>query len=329
MKQRQQNSNATANGTRAAVRACATIILLSLLIFSTGCQSKSESPVAPTQPKTFASPDAAAKALYDAAKSGDANSITSLFPPDAKDYLLTGNADDDKASLHAFVSDYDKMHRWGKLDNGGRVLSVGIENYPFPFPLLKDSSGQWYFDSSSAKKEFLARQIGDNELTVIDILNAMADAQSEYFTKLQLNSKVKQYARKFVSSEGTHDGLYWKPAPGEPDSPLGPLAARAGAEGYKSGTADAPAPFHGYFFRILTEQGPAANGGKKNYIVKNNMVGGFAFIAYPAEYRATGVMSFIVNQDGNIYEKNLGTDTTQIAKTTIAFNPDDSWSPVE
>jgi len=323
---KQQNSNATF-GSR-AMRACASVILLSLLAFSAGCQ-KTEQSVAPAGPKTFATPEAAAKALYDAAKSGDSNSVLAIFSPDAKDFLLYNDAEQDKTALSAFVADYDKMHRWSKVENDGEVLDVGVESYPFPFPLLKNSSGQWYFDTTAAKKEFLARQIGDNELTVVDILNAMADAQSEYFSQPQLGSKIKQYAQKFTSSEGTHDGLYWKAAEGEPESPLGPLAARASAEGYKSGTADAPAPFHGYYFRILTEQGPNAYRGAKKYIVKGNMTGGFAFLAYPADYRTSGVMTFIINQDGDIYEKDLGPETADTAKSTTAFDPDDSWSVIE
>ncbi len=310
-------------------RSGASMILLALLAFSAGCQKSEQSAVPAAGPKSFASPDDAAKSLYAAAKSGDANAVLGIFSPDAKDFLLEGDAEQDKAALSAFVSDFDKMHRWSKVENGGQVLNVGVENYPFPFPLQKNSSGQWYFDTTAAKKEFLARQIGDNELSVVDILNAMADAQSEYFTQPQLGSKTKQYAQKFVSSEGKHDGLYWKAAEGEPESPLGPLAAQAAAEGYKAGSADAPAPFHGYFFRILTQQGPNALHGARKFIVKDNMTGGFAFIAYPAEYRATGVMSFIVNQDGDIYQKDFGPETAEIAKSFTAYDPDDSWSPVE
>jgi Protein of unknown function (DUF2950) len=321
-----QNSNATI-GSRAP-RFCASAILLCLLVFTAGCQ-KSEQPAAPIGPKTFANPEAAAKSLYDAAKSGDSNSVLAIFSPDAKDYLLYNDPEQDKIALSAFVADYDKMHRWSKVENDGEVLDVGVESYPFPFPLLKNSSGQWFFDTTAAKKEFLARRIGDNELTVVDILNAMADAQSEYFSQPQLGSKVKQYAQKFTSSEGRHDGLYWKAPLGKPESPLGPLAARASAEGYKPGTADALAPFHGYFFRILPEQGPNAYRGAKKYIVKDNMTGGFAFLAYPAEYRSTGVMTFIINQDGDIYEKDLGPETSDLAKSTTAFDPDNSWSVVE
>jgi hypothetical protein len=322
----QRNFNVTSDS--GALRSCASIVLLALLAFSVGCQ-KPESIAPSVGPKTFATPEAAAKSLYDAAKSGDSNAVLAIFSPDAKDFLLVGDADQEKSNLAAFVADFEKMHRWSKVENDGEVLDVGVENYPFPFPLMKNSSGQWYFDTTAAKKEFLARQIGDNELTVVDILNAMADAQSEYFSQPQLGSNVKQYAQKFTSSDGKHDGLYWKVAEGEPESPLGPLAARASAEGYKSGTAEAPAPFHGYFFRILTEQGPNAYRGAKKYIVNGNMTGGFAFIAYPADYRTSGVMTFIINQDGDIYEKDLGPETADIAKSTFAFDPDDSWSTIE
>lgn len=304
------------------------VLLLSLLAFSLGCQ-KSEQPTS-SGPRTFASPADAAKSLYDAAKSGDTAALVSIFGPDAKDYLFSGDADQDKAATTAFLSDYDRMHRWGKVDNGGLVLNVGIENYPFPFPLFKNSSGQWYFDSDAAKKEFIARRIGDNELTTADILNAMADAQSEYFLQPQLGSTVRQYAQKFISSEGKHDGLYWNTSEDEPKSPLGPLAARANAEGYKAGPAENPAPYHGYFFRILTEQGPHASSGARKYIVKNNnMTGGFAFLAYPAEYRVSGVMTFLINQDGEMFQKDLGPETTATAKAITSFDPDDSWSPVE
>lgn len=307
-------------------RSVGQFVLLAALAFSIGCQ-KSEQPSS-TGPITFGSPSDAAKALYNAAKSDDTNTLVSIFGPDAKDFLFSGDAEQDKASTSAFISDYDKMHRWTKIESGGLVLNVGIENYPFPFPLLKNANGQWYFDSEAAKKEFAARRIGDNELNVIDILNAMADAQSEYFLQPQLGSKVKQYARNFFSTEGKHDGLYWKAAEGDPESPLGSLAARASAEGYK-GTAESPAPFHGYYFRILTEQGPNAQGKARKYIVKGNMIGGFAFLAYPSEYRVSGVMTFIINQDGSIFEKDLGPQTVEDAKAMTAFDPDETWSPVQ
>jgi hypothetical protein len=220
------------------------------------------------------------------------------------------------------------MHRWGKLENGGRVLEVGAENYPFPFPLMKNADGQWSFDAETGKKEILARQIGKNELSVVEVLTTMADAQAEYFSQPHDGGKVKQYAQKFVSSEGKHDGLYWKVAEGEAESPLGPLAARASAEGYK-GTAESPQPFHGYFYRILTRQGDHAEGGARNYVVNGNMTRGFAILAYPAEYRKSGVMTFLVNRERVIYQKDLGPGTAETARAIDAFDPDGTWTIVQ
>jgi hypothetical protein len=303
------------------------LICIALGIFAAGCQ-KTEQP-APSGPSTFSSPSEAAKSLYDAAKSGDTAALVNIFGPDARDYLFSGDTESDKTAAAAFLSDYDRMHRWRKVEGGGLVLSVGVENYPFPFPLLKNAAGKWFFDSEAARKEFAARRIGSNELATIDILNAMADAQSEYFLEPQLGSKVKQYARRFISSEGQHDGLYWKANDEESQSPLGPLAARANAEGYQRGSGEEPEPFHGYYFHILIEQGPNAPGGARKYVVKEHMTGGFAFVAYPAEYRVSGVKTFLINQDGAMFEKDLGPQTVEAAKVMTAFDPDDSWSPVE
>lgn len=194
---------------RCGSRHAAWLALLLAVTFAAGCKKPGTEEIA-IGPKTFASPDAAAQALYDAAKTGNAGAILAIFGPEAKEFLFSGDDTQDKEALAAFTSDYEKMHRWGKLGGGWLVLNVGIENYPFPFPLEKNSGGQWYFDSNAAKKEFLARRIGDNELTVIDVLNAMVDAQSQYFTTPHDGSKVKQYAQKFFSSEGKHDGLYCK-----------------------------------------------------------------------------------------------------------------------
>lgn len=222
------------------------------------------------------------------------------------------------------------MHRWGRLTNGGRVLNVGADNYPFPFPLVKNSSGQWYFDSSEAKDEILARRIGNNELQSIEVLNAMADAQADYFSQTHDGSNVHQYAQKFVSDEGKHNGLYWKPAEGQPESPLGPLAADASTEGYGGGNAQqAPQPFHGYFYRMITKQGDHAHGGAKDFIAKAYMTAGFAILAYPADYRNSGVMSFLIDQDGVVFQKDLGEKSADLAKAITEFNPDDTWKLVE
>jgi hypothetical protein len=280
-------------------------------------------------PATFAAPESAGQAIYAAAKNGDSNGLAVIFGPDAKELIFSGDPVQDKAGLDLFTSRYDEMHRWSKLADGGMVLDVGAENYPFPFPLLKNSAGQWYFDSNSAKQEILARRIGGNELSTVESLNAIADAQAEYFSQTHDDSHVRQYAQKFISDEGKRNGLYWKPADeNAPESPLGPLAAYASAEGY-TGTTQPPQPFHGYVYRILTKQGEKAQGGAREYIFNAAMTGGFAILAYPAEYGNSGVMSFMINKDGVVFEKDLEENTTDVAKAIVGFNPDDSWKPVE
>jgi hypothetical protein len=300
--------------------------LIAVTALSAGCN---KSQAATSGPETFASPDNAGQAIYAAAKAGDGNALIAIFGPEAKELIFSGDPVQDKAGLDLFTSRYDEMHRWGKLANGGMVLDVGAENYPFPFALLKNSSGQWYFDSNSAKQEIQARRIGGNELSTVETLNAIADAQAEYFSQTHDDGHVRQYAQKFVSDEGKHNGLYWKPTDeNQPQSPLGPLAAYASAEGY-AGNTQAPQPFHGYLYRILTKQGEKAHGGAREYIVNGVMTGGFAILAYPAEYGNSGVMSFFVNQDGVVFQKNLDENTTDVAKAITAFNPDDDWKPVE
>jgi hypothetical protein len=304
------------------------ITAITITALAVGC-NKSPQAQAPSEPQTFASPDNAGLAIYTAAKAGDGNGLIAIFGPEAKELIFSGDPVQDKAGLDSFTGRYDQMHRWAKLANGGMGLNVGAENYPFPFALLKNSSGQWYFDSASAKEEILARRIGGNELATVDVLNAMADAQAEYFSQARDGSHVRQYAQKFVSDDGKQNGLYWKPADeNQPESPLGPLAAYASAEGY-TGNTQAPQPFHGYFYRILTKQGERAHGGARDYIVNGAMTGGFAILAYPADYGNSGVMSFFIDQDGVAFQKNLGENTSDEAKAITAFNPDDGWKPVE
>ena len=304
------------------------VSLIMMTALAVGC-NKSQRAQTPGGPETFASPESAGQAIYAAAKAGDSHALLAIFGPEAQELLFSGDPVQDKAGLDSFTSRYDEMHRWGKLVNGGMVLDVGAENYPFPFALLKNSSGQWYFDTGSAKQEILARRIGGNELATVDTLNAIRDAQTEYFSQSHDNSHVRQYAQRFISDEGKQNGLYWKPADdNQPESPLGPLVAYASGEGYGGDTQQSQ-PFHGYFYRILTKQGEQAHGGAKEYVVKGAMTGGFAALAYPAEYGNSGVMSFLINQDGVVFESNLGENTTEAAKAITAFNPDDAWKPVE
>jgi len=206
------------------------------------------------------------------------------------------------------------------------VLYLGADNNPFPIPLKKNSAGQWYFDTAAGRDEILSRRIGDNELAAMEVVAAMADAQAEYFS--QHHDGVKQYAQKFISDEGKQNGLYWKSPEGQPKSPLGPLAAYAAATEGFTPEANKQQPFHGYFYRILTKQGAAAKGGARDYVLNSKMTGGFAFVAYPEKYGDTGIMTFIVDQSGVVYEKDLGKDTPELAKAITEFNPQKTWMTI-
>ena len=214
------------------------------------------------------------------------------------------------------------MNRWRKLGDGSEVLLVGADNQAFPIP-LKNAAGQWYFDAAAGKEEILARRIGRDEIVAIDVCAALADAQQQYFA--QKHGGVKQYAQKFISDAGQQNGLYWESPQGSPRSPLGPLVAFATEEGLTI-KSDAAQPFYGYYFRRLDSQGPDAKGGAKPYVVNGKMTGGFAYIAYPAKYDDTGVKTFIINQDRVVFEKNLGKDTANLAKSITEFNPDNTWT---
>jgi hypothetical protein len=289
-----------------------------------GC-GKGPQPAAEVKaPETFASPDAAGKAVYDACKASDTNALLTVFGSNGKEIVSSGDPVHDQSNLKNFVTAYDQMHRLDPLKDGAQILTIGAENYPFPVPLVKNSSGQWYFDTDSAKGEILARRVGQNELDTMDALYAMSDAQDEYYSQLHDGSTVQQYAQKFVSDPGKHNGLVWNVAEGEPESPLGPLAAKASADGYTSSAE----PYHGYFYRILTKQGEYAEGGAQDFIVNGNMTGGYAILAFPAEYRNSGVMTFIITDEGAIYQKDLGADTATAAKAIDAVNLDSSWKLV-
>ena len=307
-------------------RYCVGFALLAVVI-SLGSCSKTEGPAA-TQvvQKTFASPEDAGKSLVEAAKAGNHDALIAVFGPGSQDIIFSGDAAQDKTSLENFTSAYATMNRWRKQTDGSAVLYLGADNNPFPIPLKKNSSGRWYFDTAAGKDEILSRRIGGNELAAMEVVAAMADAQAEYFS--QQHNGVKQYAQKFISDEGKQNGLYWKSPEGQPKSPLGPLAAYAAATEGFTPVANKQQPFHGYFYRILTKQGAAAKGGAKDYVVNGKMTGGFAFVAYPEKYGDAGIMTFIVDQSGVVYEKNLGKDALDLAKAMTEFNPDKTWSPV-
>jgi hypothetical protein len=296
--------------------------LLVLITFLAAC-SKPEKPSF----RAFATPGDAGNALLEAAKSGDQNAALAIFGPESKQIIFSGDPVQDKAAVQAFAAAYSMMHRWRKMEDGSEVLLVGADNFAFPIPLKKNAAGQWYFDAAAGKEEILARRIGRNEIAVIDVCGALADAQDEYHSHPHDGGSTKQYALKFVSDAGKQNGLYWQSPEGQPRSPLGPLVASATTEGY-SAKANARVPFHGYYFRILTRQGTHAQGGAKDYVVDGKMVGGFAFVAYPAEYRNSGVMTFIINQDGVLFQKDLGKTTAETAAAMSEFDPGDGWTPV-
>jgi hypothetical protein len=300
-----------------------TFVLLALVIPLAACNNTGKSSL-----KVFASPDDAGNGLLDAAKSGDQNAILAIFGPESKAIIFSGDAVQDKSTVEAFVAAYGVMHRWRKMPDDAQVLLIGADNFPFPIPLKKNTSGQWYFDSAAGNDEILSRRVGRNELAVIDICNALADAQAEYFSQPRDGGNTKQFAVKFISDTGRQNGLYWESPEGQPKSPLGPLAAFATAEGYST-KPNSHSPFHGYFFHMLTQQGSHAPGGAKDYVVNGKMVGGFAFVAYPAEYGNSGVMTFIINQDGVLLQKDLGKTTTETATAMTAYDPDSSWSQVQ
>src|SRR5271168_4358646 len=289
------------------------------------CGNNAQPSAAQAAPKKFASPDEAGKGLFDAAKSGNQETMTAIFGAGSKDLVSTGDAAEDKASLAGFAQAYQVMNRWRKLGDGSELLLVGADNQAFPIPLLKNAAGQWYFVAAAGKEEILARRIGREELAAIDVSAALAAAQAEYFS--QKHGGVKQYAQKFISDPGQQNGLYWESPQGAPRSPMGPLVAFATEEGLtiKPGAAQ---PFYGYYFHRLDSQGAAAKGGAKQYVVNGKATGGFAYVAYPAKYDDSGVQTFIVSQDRVIYEKNLGKDTANLAKAMTEFNPDSTWTPL-
>jgi len=278
--------------------------------------------------KTFSAPGEAALALYKAAKQNDSNALNAIFGSNAGKILHTGDDVADKNAISKFVSNYDQMHRLVVEPDQSATLYIGAQNWPVPISLAKNSNGAWYFDTEQGAKEILYRRVGANEDDAIDVLHAFVDAQKEYASTTHDGEKTKHYAAKLFSDEGKQNGLYWKTSDNEPPSPIGPLLAEAAQEGYRRSQGQ-PTPFHGYIFRQLTRQGAAAKGGARDYAANGQLARGFAVVAYPAEYRISGVMTFIVNQDDVVYEKDLGPDTAAQAQGMTEFNPDKSWTPSE
>jgi hypothetical protein len=275
-------------------------------------------------PQYFPTPEAAVQALLEAARSGEDAKVLAVMGSAAKPLVESGDAVADRNVHERFVTLFDEAHSIIPASDDRRVLQVGTTGWPFPIPLVKGKSG-WFFDTADGLREVLARRVGQNELDAIQVCLAIADAERDY---LQLNPEhaaPAHYAARFFSSTGKRDGLYWPTLEGEPLSPLGSEAAQAAAEGYNLGQGK-PTPYHGYYYRILSAQGPHAEGGAIDYAVKGELYGGFALVAYPAQYGNSGVMTFITNYAGVVFQKDLGKDTAALAKSMKTFDPDASWA---
>jgi Protein of unknown function (DUF2950) len=285
-------------------------------------------PMSAQQPgqQTFSSAEDAGRALFNAMQSPDDRALLAIFGPAGNDIVSSGDPIEDLDARTNFRTKYEEMHRFVTEPNGTVTLVVGAENWPLPIPLVY-KRGAWYFDAQAGKDEILFRRIGKNELFAIQACHDLVDAQRLYFERAPYNY-AKQYAQKLVSDNGKHDGLYWEQTGDQFDSPIDPLIAYA-RQNRPADQVGQHVPFNGYYFRILTSQGPHASGGAKSYVVDGKMTLGFAFVAYPAEYRSSGVMTFIVSQSGTIYGKDLGPNTTKLAQAMTAYDPDSTWRKEE
>jgi hypothetical protein len=273
--------------------------------------------------QSFNSAEDAADALAKAAKSGDRNAILTVLGKDGAGIVSSGDDVADAAARDKFVSSYDAKHQVATEGDGKATMVIGQDDFPFPIPLVR-KDGKWQFDTAAGREEILARRVGRNELDAIKTVLAVVDAQQDYADKGVGGPGI--YAQRIVSQAGKKDGLYWPTTAGEDESPLGNLAAAASAQGYRAGKERRP--YHGYYFKILTRQGERASGGAIDYVARGKMIGGFALVAWPAEYGNSGVMTFIVNHQGNVYQKNLGPETAKAASRMTAFNPDTTWQRV-
>jgi hypothetical protein len=278
--------------------------------------------------KGFATPEEAVKALAAAMRADDNKELLAIFGKDAKKLISSGDPVRDKQRHERFVTRYDQKNSLTK-DGDKMVLTIGEKDWPFFIPLVKKGD-QWIFDTKAGREEMLNRRIGENELDTVQTMLAIVDAQREYAMADRDNDGLLAYAAKFTSDPGKKNGLYWKTKEGENPSPMGEMVANARAEGYtRVASKGAPAPYHGYFFRMLKKQGKNASGGALDYVVKKKMIGGFAVVAYPAVYGSTGVMTFLVNHEGVVYQKDLGKNTVKTAKAMKKFDPDKTWKKVE
>lgn len=283
----------------------------------------------PRHQKSYSTPEEAVKVMAEAVKAGNTQLLLKIFGPGGKALVLSGDPVQDKEGRDRFVKHYEEKNRLEEA-SGKAQLRLGNDDWPFPIPLVKTEKG-WRFDTKAGRQEILARRVGRNELNAIQVCLAYVDAQKEYaMRKARQWKALLEYAQEFASTPGKQDGLYWEAGEGQEQSPMGPLFAAAREGGYGGEPlGDQPTPYHGYVYRILKAQGKNASGGARDYVVEGRMIGGFALIAYPAKYGSSGVMTFMVNQNGVVFQKDLGKKTREAARTIMAFDPDETWKSVQ
>jgi hypothetical protein len=282
---------------------------------------------AASKQRLFTTPEEAVTDFVAAMKADDEKALRAMLGPEGEPLINSGDQVADRSAGERFVASYEAAHLLVPTDEGKRMwLETGTDRWPFPIPLVKEEGG-WRWDTSAGKEEILARRIGRNELSAIEACRAYADAQREYYAENPQGDALLQFAQKIASTPGKRDGLYWETKEGEEPSPLGPLIATARGEGYAA-PGSKPHPYHGYYYRVLTGQGTHAPGGSYSYMARGRMIGGFALVAFPSEWDNSGVMTFMVNQDGVVYQKDLGPKTESLAPAIKAFDPDDTWTRV-
>jgi hypothetical protein len=302
------------------------IFTVAAAIIAIALASIATSPVALAQ-EDYKTPQAAVDALVATARSGDEKAVLVVLGRDGEDIISSGDKVSDDAVRERFVNSYDAKHQITMDGDNNAILVIGDNDYPFPIPMVRNKNGTWSFDTEAGRREILYRRIGHDELDAIQTSLAYVDAQNDYAAQDRTGAGTGVYAQRFVSTPTKKDGLYWPTEQGEEESPLGELFAAASKQGYRTG--EGRSPYHGYYYKILTKQGRDAVGGAADYVVNGNMIGGFALVAYPAEYRNSGVMTFIVNYAGTVYQKDLGSDTAEIAERMTSFNPDSTWEKVD
>ena len=296
-----------------------------LLAFA-GVADAAESPNA--APPTFATPQAAVDALVAAARSDDTNALLAVIGEDAAEQLSSGDDVADAAARERFADSYDEAHELVASGDDKFLLEVGNDAWELPFPIVKVGD-KWAFDVDEGIDEIVYRRIGRNEIGAMETCRGIVAAQREYASESRDGGPAGVYAQKLLSDPGKHNGLYWEAGTDEPASPIGPFIAQAASEGYRKNTGDKPAPYHGYVYRLLTSQGPAAEGGAKSYLKNGQLTDGFAVLAYPVEYQSSGVETFMISDDGVLYQKDLGPKTAEAAAAIKTFNPDSTWTKVD